>query len=107
MQLERPDLVLVDVQMPSIGGDRLLEIANGIGAFRGCAALLHADADDPELRARAMANGADGVIVKSSDPASLTQQLRPWIDVGRQRQRVQPPVIPVLSEQAPARVIVD
>ena len=80
---ERPALVLLDVSMPGLDGDRIVEIMrrnNGIA--RDTVVVLHSDKPEPELRQIANRCGADGYIQKTIDQADFVRQVAGWIDRG-------------------------
>jgi CheY-like chemotaxis protein len=103
MQRERPDVALVDVHMPALNGDRVLEIAHGIGAFVGTPVLLYSTMEDAELRAMAARHGADGFVRKSADREQLVSAVERWLRVGRARRQATP--APAAKAPAP-RVVV-
>jgi DNA-binding NarL/FixJ family response regulator len=67
---ERPDLVLVDVRMPGIGG---VEAARRIlGAAPRSAVIMMTMAEDVDGVARAVSSGARGYLVKDASREELT-----------------------------------
>src|SRR5688572_12507255 len=60
MQREKPDVVLCDVNMPTLSGDRVLEVSNAFGAFRETPVLLYSTLEEAELKSLASRFGADG-----------------------------------------------
>jgi CheY-like chemotaxis protein len=73
---EQPDLVLVDVTMPGLTGDKLVEITlrNRTGG-RAPVIVLHSDRSEAELRALARSCGAAGFIRKTSDQQTLAREI--------------------------------
>jgi CheY-like chemotaxis protein len=70
---EQPDVVLLDVNMPGLSGDRLAKLVQPGGA--GPVVILHSGIFVDELEELARACGAAGVIVKTGDPRQLVQQI--------------------------------
>lgn len=75
---ERPDVILIDLAMPGISGDRLVQIARRrwsshppatapASRSRGCPILLYSDRPAHELKTIAEKCGADGYVSKSKD----------------------------------------
>ena len=68
---QKPDLVLLDVSMPALHGDRLLQIAHrsqgGSTSKRRCPIVLYSDRPEEELSKLAKSCGADGYVQKSSN----------------------------------------
>ena len=79
----RPDLVLVDVNMPTIDGDQLVEVVRRNESANDALLLLYSAKPPAELGALARRCGADGFISKSTDPESLPRQVNRWM--ARQR----------------------
>jgi CheY-like chemotaxis protein len=73
---EEPDLVLLDVNMPTLSGERLAEILRGNARLAHCRILLYSGASQEELSKLVRATGADGYISKSLDTDALVQQIR-------------------------------
>jgi DNA-binding response OmpR family regulator len=70
-----PDIVLLDVNIPALSGDRLLEIARR-GAPPATRFILYSSSDATTLRGLAMRVGADGWISKDVVGAALATKLR-------------------------------
>src|SRR6478735_1182710 len=73
LRRELPDLALVDVNMPGLKGDKLAEIAIGLGA--PCPIVLFSDRPDAELGKLARASGVAGFIRKNGDLRSLHAEI--------------------------------
>lgn len=79
LEASRPDLVLLDVEMPDIVGDHIgFAIKRGNPELR---VVYLSDHDEATLRAMSERTGVDGFIHKSSDPdellADIVAQLPP------------------------------
>ncbi|MEW5855205.1 MAG: response regulator [Myxococcota bacterium] len=61
-----PDLVLVDVGMPEVRGDRLVRLTRSLGV-RDVAIFLHSDRGVGELQRLTAECGANGYIVKGAE----------------------------------------
>jgi CheY-like chemotaxis protein len=66
----KPDLVLLDVNMPGLSGDRLAEVLRANGRTRNVMVVLHSSNDEDHLRTTARRLGLDGYICKGS-PSTL------------------------------------
>jgi DNA-binding response OmpR family regulator len=75
----RPDIVLLDVNMPLISGDVIAGILARTGPALDTAVILHSSLPIELLRLKAIAAGAHGYIVKTSDGADLARQVRHWL----------------------------
>lgn len=80
MLQEEPDLVLVDVSMPGIGGDTLVRCFGTAHPNSRTIVLLYSSLPEEALSAKATASGAHGYIQKTHDPARLVRQVRRWLD---------------------------
>src|SRR4029079_7839897 len=65
---DKPDVVLLDVHMPGLSGDRLAELATPRKDRPHPLIILHSGSSRAELEELAKRCGAAGVIEKSSDP---------------------------------------
>ncbi len=72
-----PDLVLVDINMPSIKGDVVARVLSA--QLNGAPILLHSDIEPEEQAERARQAGASGFIRKTFDPNAFLEQIEHWI----------------------------
>lgn len=70
-----PDVVLLDVEIPALSGDRLLTIARRHAA-EGTRFVLFSACDESRLRALAAETQADGWISKSESADGLVARLK-------------------------------
>ncbi|WP_169796643.1 response regulator [Chondromyces crocatus] len=76
--LEKPDLVLMDVSMPALTGDKLVEITARSGLHH-CPIVLFSDRPDLELARLAEECGASGYIRKTQETSLLGLKLRRFL----------------------------
>jgi CheY-like chemotaxis protein len=79
VRTESPDLVLIDVNMPALTGDHVVEIARRHGLTGHIPVVLHSDMPVSDLEERARRCGASGFIQKTSDEAKFLEQVRQWL----------------------------
>ena len=73
---ERPGVVLMDINLPNMDGiEATRRILGTYRTYRPCIVMVTAYADE-EHRARAMAVGASGYIVKPFSPRELVRQVK-------------------------------
>ena len=82
---EDPQIVLLDVTMPAVTGDKLVEIIRSHPACAGTIVLLYSVKPAAELEALARRCGADGFIQKGPDASLLARQIDRWM--GRLQER--------------------
>jgi DNA-binding response OmpR family regulator len=74
----KPDVVLVDVNIPALSGDKVVETVRRLS--QGNARyVLYSACDEATLRALARQSQADGWISKSETGAALVARLRPFL----------------------------
>jgi DNA-binding NarL/FixJ family response regulator len=78
---DRPDLVLLDVNMPNVSGESLAEILGRTRSIRETLIVLYSSLPAQALRMKALASGAHGFIEKSSGQNELVRQVRAFLDV--------------------------
>lgn len=66
----RPDLVLLDVNMPGLSGEKLAEVYRANAKMRNARVMLYSSNDEDALRAAARRLQLDGYICKGN-PATL------------------------------------
>ena len=76
---ERPDLVLLDVNMPHMTGDSLADILSRTRATRATKVVLYSSLPANALRLKALATGAQGYIQKTSVQIDLVRQVRAFL----------------------------
>lgn len=83
---EKPAMVLLDVSMPGLDGDRIVEIMrrNNV-ALENTAIILHSDKPEAELAQIAQRCGADGYIQKTMDADHLLRQVKFLVAMGPKR----------------------
>ncbi|HTA92787.1 MAG TPA: response regulator [Polyangiaceae bacterium] len=77
---ERPDLVLLDVNMPNMSGDSIAEILSRAGPTRSAIIVLYSSLPANALRMKALATGAHGFIQKTSVQVDLVRQVRAFLE---------------------------
>ena len=75
----RPDVILLDVKMPALSGDRAASILQRYSFSRDIPVVLHSDMSDAELAAIAEETGAAGFVRKSMDPEAMIEAIRYWV----------------------------
>jgi len=84
LKRERPDLILLDIRMPSIGGDNLCKILKESPTFRKIPVVFFSSLEAGEIRRLAGESGADGWIQKRMGPGEVLE------DVEREYRRLVP-----------------
>lgn len=79
---EKPDLVLMDVKMPTLQGDTIVSILGSAQPTGETVVLLHSSLSAEELDARAKQAGAHGYIRKTSNSLSFVRQVNHWLHRG-------------------------
>lgn len=76
---EKPDLVLMDVNMPGLAGDTALNVLGRAQPHAETIVLLHSSLPVEVLRTKAAAAGAHGFIQKGGDMFALVRQVNQWL----------------------------
>jgi CheY-like chemotaxis protein len=76
---DRPDLVLLDVNMPSFSADALAEVVYRTRVARGTVVVLYSSLPVNTLRAKALSSGAHGFIQKTNVHVDLVRQVRAFL----------------------------
>jgi len=79
MLQEKPDLVLLDVCMPTVSGDTLVKLFSKASPNSGTIILLYSALDEPLLKSKAKSSGAHGYIAKTSDSVALLRAIKRWL----------------------------
>jgi CheY-like chemotaxis protein len=81
---EKPDLVLLDVSMPALSGNQIVEVTLQHKLYR-CPIVLFSDRPTDELSALAKNCGAAGFIAKTSNAHVLAQSVGRFLTPGATR----------------------
>lgn len=76
---EKPDLVLIDVNLPFIASDTIVKLFGKAQPNSETLVLLHSALSAGALDAKARSCGAHGFIQKSDDPYQLLRQINAWL----------------------------
>jgi CheY-like chemotaxis protein len=79
VQREKPDLVLLDVEMPALSGEHVLDLTSMFDFLRTVPIVLHSARGEEELQALVAKSNARGYIRKSSNPISFVQQVEKYL----------------------------
>ncbi|MBC8129046.1 MAG: response regulator [Rhizobiaceae bacterium] len=74
--MERPDVIITDVNMPRMDGLQFIEEVRSDAGRRAIPILVLTTESDAEKKARARRAGATGWIVKPFDPVKLVDAIR-------------------------------
>src|SRR4051812_31728922 len=80
-----PDVVLIDVNFPSLKGDKVVSLARA-QAPAGTRFILYSASDEAQLSSLAKASGADGYLSKSVQGEELARKIKSF----RQKPRPAP-----------------
>ena len=78
---QKPDLLLLDVEMPALNGDALCSVLKSNKATARTRIYLYSSLPDEDLEIRVRRCGADGYINKALDLITLAARLRSIIGV--------------------------
>jgi len=76
---ERPDLILLDLTMPEVDGEQLLEVVRNFGILPDTTILLYSGEDEAILQLVTTRANADGYIQKTGDMDVLLTQVREYL----------------------------
>jgi DNA-binding response OmpR family regulator len=76
LQVERPDILLLDLMMPGITGFDILTAMRGDEALQHLPVLMLTASSEPEAKLRALDLGVTDFLAKPVDPSELALRLR-------------------------------
>jgi DNA-binding response OmpR family regulator len=74
-----PDVILFDIFMPAMRGDKLLALVRSQCRLSGTQLILHSGLSIEELSGKTEEVGADGFLHKPTDTEQLLQRLQFWV----------------------------
>ena len=79
---ENPALVLCDMAMPALSGDRLIDVLRKNKILQNTRIVLYSDRPIAELEQAVKRCGADGYIQKTGDPQEFIRRVHLWLAEG-------------------------
>ena len=76
---EKPDLALVDLNMPALRGDNVCKVLRKYGLVESTAIVLHSSEDEEKLAQIAVECGADGYIQKGATKEIFFKRLEEYL----------------------------
>ncbi|HKQ69369.1 MAG TPA: response regulator [Polyangiaceae bacterium] len=89
---DKPDIVLLEPNMPSLSGDSILKILGKTPNRPDTLLLLHSNLRAETLRLKSISTGAHGYIQKTDNAADFIRQLEHWLRRARPMSSAQMPV---------------
>lgn len=80
VQREKPDLVLLDIEMPALSGEHVLEMTKLFEFLQRTPIVIHSAKSDEELTALVAKSSAVGYIKKTGNPMSLVAQVQKFLE---------------------------
>jgi DNA-binding response OmpR family regulator len=79
VQRERPDLVLLDVEMPALSGEHVLDLATLFDFLRLTPIVIHSAKSEEELKSLVARSQAKGYIKKTSNAITFVSQVEGFL----------------------------
>lgn len=76
---DNPDIVLLDVFMPTLSGNKVVEVIKSNERFRNIKVLLFSSRPIEELADKVASCGADGFIQKTGDHQEFVRQVKSFL----------------------------
>ena len=79
VQREKPDLILLDIEMPTLSGEHVLDFTKLFDFLAAIPIVLHSAKSDEELQSLVQRSNAVGYIKKTGNPMSLVSQVKSFL----------------------------
>lgn len=79
VQREKPLMVLLDVEMPALSGEHVLDLATLFDFLRTTPIVLHSAKDEEELKSLVARSNAKGYIRKTANAISFVSQVEKFL----------------------------
>jgi DNA-binding response OmpR family regulator len=83
VQREKPDLVLLDIEMPALSGEHVLEMTKLFEFLQKTPIVIHSAKSEADLAALVAKSNAIGYIKKTGNPMSLVAQVQKFLQQTR------------------------
>ena len=83
VQREKPDLVLLDIEMPALSGEHVLDLATLFDFLRIVPIVLHSAKSEEELKSLVARSNAKGYIRKTGNPIAFVSQVEAFLSEER------------------------
>jgi DNA-binding response OmpR family regulator len=80
VQRDKPDLILLDIEMPALSGEHVLDLAKLFDFLRTTPIVLHSAKGEEALQALVAKSNAVGYIRKTGNPMSLVAQVKRFLE---------------------------
>ena len=82
VQSEKPNLVLLDVEMPALSGEHVLDLATLFDFLRSVPIVLHSSKSEAELQSLVQRSQAKGYIKKTGNAITFVSQVEKFLTAG-------------------------
>jgi two-component system, OmpR family, response regulator len=79
VQREKPDLILLDIEMPALNGEHVLDFTKLFDFLRDTPIVLHSSKSEEDLQALVERSSAVGYIRKTGNALSLVSQVKRFL----------------------------
>ncbi|HYC58535.1 MAG TPA: response regulator [Thermoanaerobaculia bacterium] len=79
VQREKPDLILLDIEMPTLSGEHVLDFTKLFDFLAAVPIVLHSAKSEEELQSLVERSHAVGYIKKTGNPLSLVSQVKAYL----------------------------
>jgi DNA-binding response OmpR family regulator len=79
VQREKPDLVLLDIEMPALSGEHVLDLATLFDFLRTTPIVIHSSKSEEELQSLVSRSQAKGYIKKTSNAITFVSQVEQFL----------------------------
>ena len=79
VQRDVPDLILLDLRLPYMNGDKICTIVKAYDKFKHIPIIIFTASSDPNTRKKVKDSGADGYLIKPLDAEELLQTIKKFL----------------------------
>jgi CheY-like chemotaxis protein len=79
VQREKPDLVLLDVEMPALSGEHVLDLATLFDFLRATPIVIHSSKSEEDLQSLVARSQAKGYIRKTANAITFVTQVQKFM----------------------------